>query len=86
MQFFPRDKGRMAFFEGFSLKMAFSLYRVGKSHIARGRSWGSLIGVPQALGGSALESFASTARTFTNLEASFRHLGFGVKPTKTKAW
>ena len=29
-RFFPREIGKMAFFDGFSLKIAFSLYRVGK--------------------------------------------------------
>ena len=30
MRFFPREKGEMAFVEGFSLKRPFSLSRVGK--------------------------------------------------------
>ena len=30
MRFFPREKGKMAFVEGFSLKRPFSLSRVGK--------------------------------------------------------
>ena len=46
MRFFPREKGKMAFVEGFSLKRPFSLARVGK--VASNR--GSLISVPLALG------------------------------------
>ena len=33
-------KGKMALFEGFSLKMAFSLYRIGESHVAGGSKSG----------------------------------------------
>ena len=41
MRFFPREKGRMAFVEGFSLKRPFSLSRVGKeTHLAGGRKSG----------------------------------------------
>ena len=36
-QLFPCDTGKMAFFDGFSLQMAFSPYRVGKSHLAGGK-------------------------------------------------
>ena len=36
MRFFPREKGKMDFVEGFSLKMAFSLSRVGKIASRRG--------------------------------------------------
>ena len=36
MRFFPRDKGKVAFFEGFSLKMAFSLYHFAKIACRRG--------------------------------------------------
>ena len=62
MRFFPHDKGKMAFFEGFalenglfegfSLKMAFSLYRLGKkeNRMSQGvENRGSLISVPLAL-------------------------------------
>ena len=37
MRFFPREKGKMAFVEGLSLKRPFSLSRVGK--IASRRGW-----------------------------------------------
>ena len=40
MRFFPREKGAMAFVEGFSLKRPFSLSREGKSHLAGGRKLG----------------------------------------------
>ena len=40
MRFFPREKGEMAFVEGFSLKRLFSLSHVGKLHLARGRKSG----------------------------------------------
>ena len=36
MRFFPREKGKMAFVEGFSLKRPFSLSRVGKIASRRG--------------------------------------------------
>ena len=50
MQFSPREKGKMAFVEGFSLKRPFSLSRVGKNRISQGvENRGSLIGVPLAL-------------------------------------
>ena len=46
----PREKGKTAFAERFSLKRPFSLSRVGKTHLAGGRkSRGSLISVPLAL-------------------------------------
>ena len=41
MRFFPRDEGKMAFVEGFSLTMAFSLYRVGKIASRRGQKNGA---------------------------------------------
>ena len=47
MRFFPRDTGKMAFVDGFSLKMAFCLYRVGKIASRRGvENRGSLTSVP----------------------------------------
>ena len=50
MRFFPREKGKTAFFEGFSLKRPFSLSRVGKIASRRGvENRGSLISVPSAL-------------------------------------
>ena len=36
MRFFPREKGKMAFVKGFSLKRPFSLSRVGKIASRRG--------------------------------------------------
>ena len=36
MRFFPREKGKIAFVEGFSLKRPFSLSRVGKIVSRRG--------------------------------------------------
>ena len=36
MRFFPREKGEMAFVEGFSLKRPFPLSRVGKTASRRG--------------------------------------------------
>ena len=36
MRFFPREKGKMAFVEGFCLKRSFSLSRVGKIASRRG--------------------------------------------------
>ena len=36
MRFFPREKGKMAFVEGFSLKRPFSLSRVGNIASRRG--------------------------------------------------
>ena len=36
MQFFPRDTGKMGFFEGLYLKMAFSPYRMGKIACRKG--------------------------------------------------
>ena len=50
MRFFPREKGEMAFVEGFSLKRPFSLSRVGKI-ASRVENRGSLISVPLALRG-----------------------------------
>ena len=50
MRFFPREKGKMAFVEGFSLKRPFSLSRVRKNRISQGvENPGSLISVPLAL-------------------------------------
>ena len=50
MRFFPREKGKMAFVEGFSLKRPFSLSRMGKIASRRGvENRGSLISVPLAL-------------------------------------
>ena len=48
MRFFPRNKGKGLFFEGFpSRERPFSLYRVGKSHVAVGvENRVSLISVP----------------------------------------
>ena len=51
MRFLPREKGKMAFVEGFSLKRPFSLSRVGKSHLQGVENRGSLISVPLALRG-----------------------------------
>ena len=48
-RFLPRDMGKMAFFDCFSLKVAFSLYRMGKSHLAGSKHRGPLISVPLAL-------------------------------------
>ena len=50
MRFSPREKEKMAFVEGFSLKRPFSLSRVGKNRISQGvENRGSLISVPLAL-------------------------------------
>ena len=50
MRFFPCEKGKMAFVEGFSLKRPFSLSRVGKIASRRGEKiGGSLVSVPLAL-------------------------------------
>ena len=50
MRFFPREKGEVAFVEGFPLKRPFSLSRVGKNRISQGvENRGSTICVPLAL-------------------------------------
>ena len=50
MRFFPREKGKMASAEGFSLERLFSLSHVGKNRISQGiENRGSLINVPVAL-------------------------------------
>ena len=50
MRFFPREKGKKAFVEGFSLKKAVSPFSRGKNRISQGvESRGSLISVPLAL-------------------------------------
>ena len=49
MRIFPREKGKMAFVEGFSFKRPFSLSRVGKIASQGVENRGSLISVPLAL-------------------------------------
>ena len=50
MRFFPREKGKTAFVEGFSLKKAVSPFSRGKNRISHGvENRGSLISVPLAL-------------------------------------
>ena len=52
MRFFPREKGKTAFFEGFSLKKAAFPFWRGKNRISQGvDNRGSLISVPLALRG-----------------------------------
>ena len=50
MHFFPREKGKTAFVEGFSLKNAVFPFSRGKNRISQGvENWGSLISAPLAL-------------------------------------
>ena len=50
MRFFPREKGKMAFVEGFSLKKAVFPFLRGKNRISQGiENRGSLISAPLAL-------------------------------------
>ena len=50
MRFFPREKGKTAFVEGFSLKKAVFPFSRGKNRISQGaENRGSLISVPLAL-------------------------------------
>ena len=50
MRFFPREKGKTAFVEGFSLKRAVFPFSRGKNRISQGvENRGSLISVPLAL-------------------------------------
>ena len=51
MRFFPREKGKMAFVEGSSLKWRRFPFSRGKDRISQGvENGGSLISVPLALG------------------------------------
>ena len=50
MRFFPRKKGKMAFFDGFSLRTAIFPVSRGKNRISQGvENRGSLISAPLAL-------------------------------------
>ena len=50
MRFFPREKGKTAFVEGFSLKRPFVPFSRGENRISQGvENRGSLISVPLAL-------------------------------------
>ena len=50
MPFFPREKGKMVLFEGFSLKMALFPVSRGKNRVSQAvENRGSLISVPLAL-------------------------------------
>ena len=50
MRFFPREKGKTGFVEGFSLKKAVSPFSRGQNRISKGvENRGSLVSVPLAL-------------------------------------
>ena len=61
MRFFPREKGEMAFVEGFFFEKAVSPFSRGKNRISQGvEDRGSLISVPLALRVLKLRSLDSS--------------------------
>ena len=94
MRFFPRDKGKMALFEGFSLKTFLFPVSRGKNRMSQGvENRGSVISVPWALRASTVFFFFFRFRSqFSQSEQFFRFFsnsdllvrGFGVGKTKSK--
>ena len=81
MRFFPREKGKMAFVEGFFFEKPFSPFSRGKNRISqRVENRGSLIGVPVALRGVFLQISATPKVEGKNLQSlkswAWLHLGF----------
>ena len=72
MRFFPREKGKTAFVEGFSLTKAVFPFSRGKNRISQGvENRGSLISVPFGPQGSSM----ATSRVGSRKQARFQNSG-----------
>ena len=81
MRFFPGEKGKTAFVEGFSLTSAFSLSRVGNSHLAGGRKSGLTNWCAFGPQGWCLYRKGVAIHAYLTMDARFYPvLGWGLAP------